>query len=162
MDKLERSEWEIGFIDSMKKSTRKNTKNTALLDLFDNPKRTPFQDRLLKSILDGEFKTYSAKYDFEQSKKNADEKYTKALEVLRKEKQKASAQTRKERAHELITIGALTEITNFGKDRGLIAGVFLDALERFSHDNDFMRSCKNRGDELLHEIEIKNKKVNHG
>lgn len=162
MEKLERSQWEIQFIETLKKTPKKNSKNVTLLDLYDNQNRTPFQDRLLKNILDGEYKTYSAKFDFDQSKKMADDKYAKALEAMRKEKQKATAQSRKQRAHELITIGALTEITHFEKDRGLIAGVLLDALERFNVDENLKRLLKNRGDELLHEIELKNKKSKEG
>lgn len=162
MEKLERNQWEIQFIDTLKKTPKKNSKNITLLELYDSQNRTPFQDRLLKNILDGEYKAFCAKYEFEQSKKTADDKYAKALEAMRKEKQKATAQSRKQRAHELITIGALTEITHFEKDRGLIAGVLLDALDRFNLDENLKRTLKNRGDELLHEIELKNKKSKEG
>ena len=95
--------------------------------------------------------------DFEQTKKDKDDALSQLFDSLRKEKREAAARSRKERAHELITIGALTEVTNFEKDRGLIAGVLLDALERFSQNESLRFDLKKRGDALLHQIEVENK-----
>ena len=79
------------------------------------------------------------------------------FEVVKKTKQKEVAQSRKERAHELISIGALTEVVKFEKDRGLIAGALLDVLDRINTNEQVKWDLKKRGDDLLHQIELENK-----
>lgn len=98
-------------------------------------------------------------FDLKESKKKASSGYTQLLNISKQEKNKQQAKTRKQRAHELITIGALTEVIGFEKDRGLIAGVLLEALERFKNDDTLMKQLKDKGDTLLHSIEIQKKKV---
>ena len=157
MSKLSRSEWEIEHVKNIRSMHKKSSRTQAFLDLFDNTNRTAHQERVLKSIFNSEYKTYSVKFEYEQTKNNADNEYLKLFEVVKKENQKKALQTRKERAHELITIGALTEVTNFDKDRGLITGVLLDALDRIKSNEQVKWDLKKRGDELLHQIELENK-----
>lgn len=158
MSKLNRESWEVEHIKNMRSMQKKTSKVQVFLDLLDNVKKTAHQERALKSIFNSEYKAYSMKYDYEQTKKSADSEYLKLFEVVKKAKKKEVAQSRKERAHELITIGALTEVTNFDKDRGLITGVLLDALDRIKNNEQLKFDLKKRGDNLLHQIEIENKK----
>ena len=157
MNKLNREAWEVEHVKSLRSMEKKSSKIQSFLDLIDSETKTQFQERTLKNILTSEYKAYSMKFDFEQTKKNADNEYSKLIESVKKEKVKAVVQSRKERAHELITIGALTEVTNFEKDRGLIAGVLLDALDRKKSNEQVNWDLKKRGDELLHQIELENK-----
>ena len=83
--------------------------------------------------------------------------YANRAEKKKKTKQKEVAQSRKERAHELISIGALTEVVKFEKDRGLIAGALLDVLDRINTNEQVKWDLKKRGDDLLHQIELENK-----
>ena len=158
MEKLTRELWEVEYIKTLRSMPKKTSKIQTLLDLFDKTDKTAFQERALKNVMASEYKAYSIKFDFEQTKKNADNEYSKLFESVKKEKEKAVVQSRKERAHELITIGSLTEVTKFEKDRGLIAGVLLDALDRINADEKLKFELKKRGDELLHQIELENKK----
>ena len=157
MNKLSRDEWEVEHVENLRSMQKKSSKIQALLDLIDSEKKTQFQERALKNIFNSEYKTYSMKFDIEQSKKNSESEYSKLIQSVKKEKVKAVVKSRKERAHELITIGALTEVTNFEKDRGLIAGVLLDALDRINTNEQVKWDLKKRGDELLHKIELENK-----
>lgn len=157
MGKLNREAWEIEHVKNMRLIQKKTSKVQAFLDLFDNTNRSAHQERVLKSIFNSEYKTYSIKFEYEQTKKIADSEYMKLFEVVKKAKQKEVAQSRKERAHELITIGSLTEVTKFDKDRGLIAGVLLDALDRIKNNEQLKWDFKKRGDDLLHQIELENK-----
>ena len=156
-NKLNRDEWENSYIADLRSNEKKSDKMQSVLDLYDREEKTNFQRRALKNLLDREYKAYSIKFDFEQTKKDKDDALNQLFDSLKKEKREAAARSRKERAHELITIGALTEVTNFEKDRGLIAGVLLDALERFSQNESLRFDLKKRGDALLHQIEVENK-----
>ena len=155
--KLSRDDWEKSYIEELRSSEKKSEKIQSVLDLYSREDKTNFQKRTLKNLLDREYKTYSIKFDFDQSKKEKDNALSQLFDTLKKEKREAVARSRKERAHELITIGALTEVTNFEKDRGLIAGVLLDALDRFSQNESLRFDLKKRGDTLLHQIEVENK-----
>ena len=157
MNKLSREEWEVEHVKSLRLMQKKSSKIQAFLDLIDNTNRTAHQERVLKNIFNSEYKTYSIKFEYDLTKKNADSEYLKLFEAVKKENQKKALQTRKERAHELITIGALTEVTNFDKDRGLITGVLLDALDRIKANEQLKWDLKKRGDALLHQIELDNK-----
>ena len=157
MNKLSREAWEIEHIKNMRLMQKKTSKIQAFLDLFDNANRTAHQERVLKNVFNSEYKTYSIKFEYEQTKKISDSEYLKLFEVVKKTKHKEVAQSRKERAHELITIGALTEVVKFEKDRGLIAGVLLDALDRIKNNEQLKLDLKKRGDDLLHQIELENK-----
>ena len=157
MNKLSREAWEIEHIKNMRLMQKRPSKIQAFLDLFDNTNRTAHQERVLKNIFNNEYKTYSIKFEYEQNKKIVNDEYLKLFEVVKKAKQKEVIQNRKERAHELITIGALTEVVKFEKDRGLIAGVLLDALDRFRNNEKLKFDLKKRGDDLLHQIELENK-----
>lgn len=157
MNKLSREAWEIEHIKNLRLMQKRPSKIQAFLDLFDNTNRTAHQERVLKNIFNNEYKTYSIKFEYEQTKKIVNDEYLKLFEVVKKAKQKEVVQNRKERAHELITIGALTEVVKFEKDRGLIAGVLLDALDRFRNNEKLKLDLKKRGDDLLHQIELENK-----
>ena len=158
MNKLSREAWEIEHIKNLRLMQKRPSKIQAFLDLFDNTNRTAHQERVLKNIFNNEYKTYSIKFEYEQTKKIVNDEYLKLFEVVKKAKQKEVVQNRKERAHELITIGALTEVVKFEKDRGLIAGVLLDALDRIKNNEQLKFELKKRGDELLHQIVLENKK----
>ena len=155
--KLSRDDWEKSYIEELRSSEKKSEEMQSVLDLYSREDKTNFQKRALKNLLDREYKTYSIKFDFDQSKKEKDNALSQLFDTLKKEKREAVARSRKERAHELITIGALTEVTSFEKDRGLIAGVLLDALDRFSQNESLRFDLKKRGDALLHQIEVENK-----
>jgi hypothetical protein len=157
MNKLSREAWEIEHIKNMRLMQKKTSKIQAFLDLFDNSNRTAHQERVLKNVFNSEYKTYSIKFEYEQTKKISDSEYLKLFEVVKKTKQKEVAQSRKERAHELISIGALTEVVKFEKDRGLIAGALLDVLDRINTNEQVKWDLKKRGDDLLHQIELENK-----
>ena len=157
--KLARQDWETAHIDSIAKQEKKTSKAKLLFDLYQVQDKKPVQARALKKILDDEYKLYCMEFDLKESKKKASSGYTQLLNISKQEKNKQQAKTRKQRAHELITIGALTEVTGFEKDRGLIAGVLLEALERFKNDDTLMKQLKDKGDTLLHSIEIQKKKV---
>ena len=156
-NKLSRDEWEKKHIYELRSSNKKTEKIVTFLSLYDKSDKTAFQSRVVKNVLDSEYKSYSIKFDFDESRKLKDNALSRLLDSVKKEKRESAARSRKERAHELITIGALTEVTNFEKDRGLIAGVLLEALERFSQNDQLRFDLKKRGDALLHEIEIVNK-----
>ena len=156
-NKMNREDWEKSYINDLRTNEKKSEKMQSVLDLYDREEKTNFQRRALKNLLDREYKAYSMKFEFEQTKKDKDNALSQLFDSLKKEKREAAARSRKERAHELITIGALTEVTNFEKDRGLIAGVLLEALERFSQNESLRFDLKKRGDVLLHQIEIENK-----
>ena len=160
-EKLNRADWEIQHIQTLKALQKKSTKVQTLIGVIDNPSSTQFQKNMVKNVLDSDYKSYCVKFDFDKTKKKSDENYSKLVYAVKKEKQKSIAQSRKARAHELITIGTLTDVTNFEKDRGLIAGVFLDALERFKKDEQLKWDLKKRGDELLHELEKQKDKKNN-
>lgn len=157
-EKLSREEWEKKYIQDMRSLEKKSSKIKALLELIDKEDKTPFQQRTLKNVFNSEYRAYSLKFDYEQSKNDTNSVYSKLFDVVKKEKIKSVNQTRKERAHELITIGALTDVVNFEKDRGLITGVLLDALERMKNNEQLKWDLKKRGDDLLHQIELENKK----
>ena len=157
--KLARQDWETAHIDSIAKQEKKTSKAKLLFDLYQVQDKKPVQARALKKILDDEYKLYCMEFDLKESKKKASSGYTQLLTISKQEKNKQQAKTRKQRAHELITIGALTEVIGFEKDRGLIAGVLLEALERFKNDDTLMKQLKDKGDTLLHSIEIQKKKV---
>ena len=156
--KLSRQDWETVHIDSIAKQEKKTSKSKLLFDLYQVQDKKPVQARALKKILDDEYKLYCMEFDLKESKKKASSGYTQLLNISKQEKNKQQAKTRKQRAHELITIGALTEVIGFEKDRGLIAGVLLEALERFKNDDTLMKQLKDKGDTLLHSIEIQKKK----
>ena len=155
--KLARQDWETAHIDSIAKQEKKTSKAKLLFDLYQVQDKKPVQARALKKILDDEYKLYCMEFDLKESKKKASSGYTQLLNISKQEKNKQQAKTRKQRAHELITIGALTEVIGFEKDRGLIAGVLLEAIERFSQNESLRFDLKKRGDALLHQIEVENK-----
>ena len=156
-NKLNREDWEKSYINDLRTNEKKSEKMQSVLELYDREEKSTFQRRAVKNLLDREYKTYSIKFEFEQTKKDKDDALSQLFDSLKKEKREAAAKSRKERAHELITIGALTEVTNFEKDRGLIAGVLLEALDRFSQNESLRFDLKKRGDALLHQIEVENK-----
>lgn len=157
--KLSRQDWENTHIENISKQEKRTSKAKLLFDLYQVQEKKPVQARALKKILDDEYKLYCMEFDLRESKKKASSGYTQLLNISKQEKSKQKAKTRKERAHELITIGALTEVTGFEKDRGLITGVLLDALDRMNANQDLKRILKNRGDELLHQIELQKKSI---
>lgn len=159
MERLSKEQWQDSYVSSIRQATKKNSKNTMLLELFDKQGKTPFEERLLKTMFDSEYKSYLAKLDFESIKKSADEKYLTALESLKKERQREAAKSRKSRAHELIKIGALTDVADFEKDRGLILGALLHVKEIINNNAEFKKQLKDSGDALLHEIEKRKNQV---
>ena len=155
--KLSRADWEVKHIQDLKALTKKNSKNQALLDVLANESASAFQKNTVKHILDSAYKKYCIEFDFAKTKTKEDEHYSKLIVAIRDAQKKTVVQSRKERTHELIMIGALTEVTKFEKDRGLVAGVLLDALDRMNENEQVKWDLKKRGDELLHAIEIENK-----
>lgn len=155
--KLNRADWESKYIQDLKAQPKKSSKVQALLDVLANASATSFQKNSAKNILDTAYRAYSIKFDFDKAQKKSDEQFAKLLSAKQSVEKKKVAQSRQERAHELITIGALTEVTNFEKDRGLIAGALLDVLDRINANEQVKWDLKKRGDDLLHEIELEKK-----
>ena len=61
--------------------------------------------------------------------------------------------TRRQRAHELITIGSLTELIGFPKDRGIVAGALDYVLEKIREDKNFENIIKTRGNRIIKDRE---------
>lgn len=155
---MNKEQWVDFYIKELLEAKRLSSNGKVVLDLYNRPNRNSVQEKMLTSVLDGEFKAYLAKLDFDKAKKNANAKAKSALEAIKKTQLAENKINRKNREHELITIGALVDVVGFEKDRGLIAGALLHVLDKIVVDSVLKNELKKRGDELLHEVEQKNKK----
>ena len=89
--------------------------------------------------------------------KKSKEQQKAILAKLKKADSQRKSNNRKKREHELITIGALTDLTKFPKDRGTVTGAFLYILDRIKENPGFEHQLKIRGDDLLRQREIEKK-----
>jgi hypothetical protein len=149
---MNKADWLKSYIEISKKSTRPSSNAKIILDFSSRSDLTKVQTKILNSIVDAEYKTYLARLDFDTAKANANNKAKAALDSIKKLQQSEKSINRKKREHELITIGLLTDVCGFEKDRGLILGALLNALDSMQ-DNSFKQKTKARGDELLFQIE---------
>jgi hypothetical protein len=149
---MNKADWLDFYIENSKKSTRLSSNAKIILDFKSRSELTRVQTKILNSIVDAEYKTYLARLDFATAKTNANNKAKAALDSMKKLQQSEKNISRKKREHELITIGLLTDVCGFEKDRGLILGALLNALDSIQ-DNVFKQKTKARGDELLFQIE---------
>lgn len=156
---MDKQQWVDSYLLSLKQSNRLNSNGKIILDLHNRLNKNALQEKMLTSIIDGEYKAYLAKLDFDKARKNANDKAKFALERIKKSQISENKKNRKKREHELITIGALTDTVGFEKDRGLITGVLLYMVDELNSNESFKVELKERGDKFLHEREIMNKKV---
>jgi hypothetical protein len=154
---MDKKQWVNSYIETLSKSNRLNSNGRVILDLHNRLNKTNVQEKMLNSIIDGEYKAYLAKLYFEKAKKNAGDKAKFALDAIKKSQLAGNKQNRKKREHELITIGALTDTVGFEKDRGLIAGSMLYIIDRINEHESFRFELKERGDKFLHERELQKK-----
>lgn len=152
-----REDWENEFIVNLKNSKRLNANLSIVLDLYISENKTKLQEKQLRTCLDAEYKKYCFEIDYQNIKASTSEKTFNAIKKIRQEKNRDSEKNRKLRAAELIKIGALTDVTNFPKDKGLIAGAFLYVLQAMSSDPKLESLIKADGDKLLHDREIQKK-----
>jgi hypothetical protein len=156
---MEKQQWIDSYLLDLKQSKRLSSNGKVILDLHNRLNKTSVQEKMLLSVLDSEYKAYLAKLDFDKAKKNASDKAKFALDTIKKSQLAENKKNRKKREHELITIGALTDTVGFEKDRGLIAGTLLYAIDKINENESLRNELKERGDTFLHEREIMNKKA---
>lgn len=157
-----REEWEIEFVAKLRSSTRLKTDYSILLEMYNSQNRTAFQEKQLQNILDAEYKKYKIDIDFQNLKAKADEKTKSAFLKLQEHQKRENALKRKERAAELIKIGALFDLVDFPKDRGIVTGALLMVKKMIMEDGSLTEKIKADGDRLLHSREIEKKGLNHG
>jgi hypothetical protein len=156
-----REEWEIEFVAKLRSSTRLKTDYSILLEMYNSQNRTAFQEKQLQNILDAEYKKYKIDIDFQNLKAKADEKTKSAFLKLQEHQKRENALKRKERAAELIKIGALFDLVDFPKDRGIVTGALLMVKKMIMEDGSLTEKIKADGDRLLHSREIEKKGLNH-
>lgn len=140
------SEWKNNFIARAVEKKRKSTVEKLVCSSLDESALTNVQKRTLEKILKNEFKKSLA----QEETKNLSRK------LLEKSKESSKAKrinSRKERAHLLISIGALTDVINFPKDKGIIIGAYDYILNKAKNEPDFINSLKSKGDAILKERE---------
>lgn len=144
------NEWKKSYISQALEKKRKNAIEKIVCSSIDDNKLTVVQKNTIEKILKKEYRKHLSDEEIKGLSKKLIEK--------NKEKNKSkSAELRKKRAHNLISIGALIEVAGFPSDRGTILGAYDYILNKSKSDPNLMSSLKAKGDEILALREAKKK-----
>lgn len=144
---LEFDAWKSQYIEAIRNKTRKSSVEKTLLEYLDSEDKTKVKERVFNQILTQGYKAYKKEAELKILAEKASAE-TRTLIAKLKHKPVAS-NSRKKRAHELITLGTLTELVDFPKDRGVIAGAYLYILDEIKKRPEFENELKLKGDEIL-------------
>lgn len=146
-------QWQNFYLQRISELKRLTAIEKNILDLFSEEDKTKIQESVLQRLLNNEYKKYKTDEEFKIEQKKTDERSRELLQRLRAPKRSA----RKKRDHELISIGALTDVVGFPKDRGTVTGALSYILEQSKINPDFMNQIKTKGDKILHDREVERK-----
>ncbi|MES2208476.1 MAG: conjugal transfer protein TraD [Pseudomonadota bacterium] len=137
MDKTEWIEKRVEYIKGLKAPS---DMQKLILELYNEKKRTANENKQLDALL-----------KVEKINERAELAKVQAYKIVNARKE----ETRKARTRELIELGGIVQLTEFEKDKGLLAGVLLYALDQFKGHNgeNLKTTLKVRGDKLLDERE---------
>lgn len=146
-------QWQSFYLERISELKRLSAIEKNILELFSEQDKTKIQDSVLQRLLNNEYRKYKTDEEFKLEQKKTDQRSRELLQRLRAPKRSA----RKQRDHELISIGALTDVIGFPKDRGTVAGALAYILEQANNDPNFLEQIKTKGDKIIHDREIKRK-----
>lgn len=146
-------EWTDFYLKRISELKRLTAIERNILELSNEKDKTKIQESVLDRLLNNEYRKYKIDEENKIQQRKADERSREILQRLRTPKKSA----RKKRNHELISIGALTEVVGFEKDRGLVAGALAYILEQSKHNPNLLDQLKSKGDKILHDREMKRK-----
>lgn len=146
-------EWTAFYLDRISELKRLTAIEKNILELSLESEKTKIQESILQRLLNNEYRKYKSDEEFKIEQKKTDERSRELLQRLRAPKRSS----RKKRDHELISIGALTDVLDFPKDRGTVAGAFAYILEQSKINPNFMDQIKSKGDKIIHDREIQRK-----
>lgn len=151
-------EWQIEYFNGLQKKKKLTANESLILDMYNQENKTSIIQNSLKTLLKSRYNDYKREVEYQTERDKAKEHEQAILAKLKKAKNHQNQQNRKKREHELITIGALTDVTKFPKDRGIVTGAFLYILDKIKENPNFEHQLKVRGDELLREREMEKQK----
>lgn len=146
-------EWKSDFLSRLSNKKRLTSIEKIILTLAFDAQLPKMKQTALERLLRTEYKKQIAESNLSKEKKLAAEKQHELLKQLRALERTQSKISRQKRAHELITIGALTELLTFPKDRGTVCGALDFVLAKIKSDKDFEHQIKQRGDAILKQRE---------
>jgi Conjugal transfer protein TraD len=137
VDKNEWNEKRVAYIQGLKAPS---DMQKTILELYTLPNRTASENKQLDALL-----------KVEKINERAEQAKVQAYKIINARKEEG----RKARTRELIELGGIVQLTDFEKDKGLLAGVLLYAMDQFKGHNgsDLKTTLKIRGDKLLEERE---------
>lgn len=146
-------EWKVEYLENLANKEKPKSAEKIILQMSNNPSLPKVQQVSLQKLLQAEYKKYcitcNLKSDLEAENAKQKELIRRIHEVQTREAKK----TRRQRAHELITIGSLTELIGFPKDRGIVAGALDYVLEKIREDKNFENIIKTRGNRIIKDRE---------
>lgn len=158
MEMMNFEEWQANYFSELASKQKLTANEKLILDLHNQDSTTSVVSNALKSLLKSKYNEYKREVEYLAEKEKNKENMHNILMKLKNEKNRRNQQNRKKREHTLITIGALTDLTNFPKDRGIVTGAFLYILDKIKENPNFENQLKIRGDELLRDREMEKKK----
>ena len=146
-------EWKISYLKTISEKRRLKSSEKVILEMSRKENLSKVQTLSFIRLLQAEYKKY--RIDLNMKAKIAAEtgKQKELLEKISNIKTKEEKKSRRARAHELITIGALTELIGFPKDRGIVAGALGFVLEKIRQDPNFENLIKTKGNKIIKDRE---------
>jgi Conjugal transfer protein TraD len=137
VDKNEWVEKRVAYIQGLKSPS---DVQKMILELYTLPNRTANENKQLDALI-----------KVEKINEKAEVAKAQAYKIIHARKEEG----RKARTRELIELGGIVQLTNFEKDKGLLAGALLYVIDQFKghKGEDLKTTLKIRGDRLLEERE---------
>ena len=149
--------WKSDYFFELGKKEKLTSNEKMILDLNNQSEKSSVEKNALASFLNNHYREYKRDTEYQIEREKSKEQQKTILAKLKKVESQRKSNNRKKREHELITIGALTDLTKFPKDRGTVTGAFLFILDRIKENPEFEHQLKIRGDDLLQQREIEKK-----
>lgn len=149
--------WKSEYFSELEKKEKLTSNERMIFDLNNQPEKSSVEKNALSSLLNNHYREYKRDTEYQIEREKSKEQQKAILAKLKKSASRRKSNNRKKREHELITIGALTDLTKFPKDRGTVTGAFLYILDRIKENPGFEHQLKIRGDDLLLQREIEKK-----
>ncbi|MDO5073169.1 MAG: hypothetical protein Q4D63_02075 [Neisseria animaloris] len=146
-------DWKIGHLDMLKEKNKLSQTERMISDLNLKADKSKIEINALNKLLQTEYRKQKAEQERNEAIKYENEKQKQLLQALKKQSQKEAYKKRQQRAHELITIGSITELLGFPKDRGIVTGALNFVLEKMKQDEQFSNTIKLTGNQILKERE---------